>query len=115
MNSIVKSLIICLVCTIIIEVFVAFLLKVRDKKDLINVILVNVLTNPLVVSISLYVHVCYGYFYYRICIILLEILVLIVEGAIYKRVLKRKFNPYLLSFLLNVSSYGLGLIINMVM
>ena len=114
MNSIVRSMIICLICTVVIEVIVALILRVRDKKDLINVVLVNILTNPLVVSISLYVHICYGYRYYRLSMIILEILVLIIEGFIYKKVLKRNINPYLLSLVLNASSYGLGLIINMV-
>ena len=43
-----------LVLTIIIEVAVALSLKVRDKKDLLNIVLVNFLTNPLVVSISVF-------------------------------------------------------------
>lgn len=112
MNSIVKSMIICLVCTLIIELIVAFVLSVRDKRDLLNIILVNILTNPLVVSISLYIHVCYGNYYYRISMVILEVLVFIVEGIIYKKVLKREINPFLLSLILNASSYGLGLIIN---
>lgn len=112
MNSIVKSMIICLVCTLIIELIVALVLSVRDKRDLLNIILVNILTNPLVVSISLYIHVCYGNYYYRISMVILEVLVFIVEGIIYKKVLKREINPFLLSLILNASSYGLGLIIN---
>lgn len=112
MNPIVKSMIICLVCTVIIEEGVACFLKVRDKKDLLNIALVNILTNPLVVSVSLYVHVYHGNYYYRISMIILEIMVLFIEGFIYKKVLKREINPYILSLILNASSYGLGLIIN---
>lgn len=112
MNPIVKSMIICLMCTIVIEVICAVILRVRDKKDIFNIVLVNVLTNPLVVSISLYIHVYYGNYYYRISMIILEILVLFIEGFIYKKVLKKEINPYVLSLILNASSYGLGLIIN---
>lgn len=112
MNSIVKSMIICLICTLVIEIIFAVILRVRDKKDLLNIALVNILTNPLVVSISLYIHIYYGNYYYRISMIILELLVLFIEGFIYKRVLKKQINPYVLSLILNASSYGLGLIIN---
>lgn len=112
MNPLIKMMIICLVCTIIIEVMVAFILRVRDRKDLLNIVLVNILTNPLVVSISLYVQVYYGNYYYRISMIILEIMAFLIESLIYKKVLKRDINPYVLSLILNASSYGLGLIIN---
>ena len=55
-----KIMIICLLCTIIIECLVSFILRVKSKKDYLNIILVNILTNPLVVSISVLIQVTQG-------------------------------------------------------
>ena len=48
-NLYLKVLIVCLLSTIIVEVIVSLLLKVRDKKDILNIILVNIMTNPLII------------------------------------------------------------------
>lgn len=103
----------CLILTIVIEFIVASILKVKDKKDLLNVVLVNCLTNPIVVSFPVYFNIKYGIFERRVCLIILEILTLIVEGIIYKKYLKfKKINPYILSLILNSSSYIIGEFIN---
>ena len=112
-NLYLKILIVCLLSTIIVEVIVSLLLKVRDKKDILNIILVNIMTNPLLVSITVYINIFYGLKYKNIIIYPLEILVVLVEGLVYKRYLKyKKINPYLLSLILNISSYLIGLFIN---
>lgn len=103
----------CLILTNVIEFIVASILKVKDKKDLLNVVLVNCLTNPIVVSFPVYFNVKYGIFERRVCLIILEILTLIVEGIIYRKYLKfKKINPYILSLILNSSSYIIGEFIN---
>ncbi len=103
----------CLLCTIIIEVLVAYLLKVRDKKDFLNIVLVNALTNPIVVSMPFLILIKLGYAYYKQTFYILEILTVITEGFIYKKVLKyKKMNPYIISIILNLSSYFIGEIIN---
>jgi len=48
-DSFIIYMLLCLFSTIIIEVLVAILCGVRDKKDILNIILVNAFTNPLVV------------------------------------------------------------------
>ena len=103
----------CLLCTIIIEVFMAFILKVRDKKDFLNIILVNVITNPIVVTVPVLMAIKYSYRTSIISLIVLEILTVFIEGLIYLKVLKyRKINPLLLSLILNASSYFIGEVIN---
>ena len=98
--------------TILIEGIIAFILGYR-KKDLINIILVNILTNPIVVTISVYFNVKYGLFERNTSLIVLEVLTLFIEGFIYYKVLKRrKINPFLLSLILNFSSYFIGIFIN---
>ena len=103
----------CLVITIVIELCMALILKVKDRKDLLNIILVNIVTNPLVVSIPVFILVKYSYNASIISLIILEIMTVIFEGLIYKKVLKyKKINPYGLSLILNISSYLIGEIIN---
>ena len=102
----------CLILTILIEGLIAFILGYR-KKDLLNVILVNIVTNPIVVTIPVYFNVKYGVFERNISLIILELLTLFIEGFIYFKCLKRKkINPFLLSLILNFSSYFIGIFIN---
>lgn len=102
-------MILCLSVTEIIEIIVALLIKLRDKKDLINVFLVNVLTNPLLVSTSYLIFIKCGATSKKIYEIILEILIFLVEGIIYQKYLKySKINGFLVSLILNLSSYFVG-------
>lgn len=105
-------MLICLSSTIVIELIMSLLLGMRNKKDILNVILVNIMTNPLVVSILMYI--TYNrLFNTTISIIILEILVILTEGFTYKKVLTfDKINPYVLSLILNISSYFIGELLN---
>lgn len=115
LNDLPRIIIICLLCTIIIEVTVALILKIKDKKDILNIILVNVFTNPIVVTTTNLMLIFYGKTYRYISLIMLELLVVFTEGLIYKKVLKfNKINGYLLSLILNLCSYLLGLIIGII-
>ena len=107
-NELPLIMLICLSSTIMIELIMSLLLGIRNKKDILNVILVNIMTNPLVVSILMYI--TYNrLFNTTISIITLEILVILTEGFTYKKVLTfDKINPYVLSLILNISSYFIG-------
>ena len=103
----------CLILTIVIELIFAIILGIRDKKDILNVILVQVLTNPIVVTVPYLIYIEFGYIPYKVSIYILEVLAVLIEGFVYSKTLKyKKINPYLLSFLLNLFSYSLGLVIN---
>ena len=103
----------CLVLTIIIELVIAIIIGIRNKKDILNVILVNVFTNPLVTSIPIFIYLKYGYNAEKVSLIILEIFAFVTEGFIYSKVLKyKKLNPYLISLILNLSSYLIGVVIN---
>lgn len=104
----------CLLITITIEIIVAIILKIR-KGDLLIVLLVNTLTNPLLVSLNVMIGILYGKIYYYVTLIILEILVLFIEGYIYKKVIDyRRINPYKISFILNMGSYFIGELINII-
>ena len=111
-NELPLIMLICLSSTIVIELIMSLLLGIRNKKDILNVILVNTMTNPLVVSILMYI--TYNrLFNTTISIIILEILVILTEGFVYKKVLTfDKINPYVLSLILNISSYFIGGLLN---
>ena len=104
----------CLIYTIIIEIIISLCIGIRNKKDFINIFLVNVMTNPIVTSVSVYYNIRYGIVERNIVLIILEMLAVIVEGFVYKKYLKyEKINPYVLSIILNYFSYFLGEIINL--
>ena len=103
----------CLIFTIIIEVIIGLIIGIRNKKDILNVVLVNIFTNPLVSSIPILVYIKFGYTYEMISLLILELFAIFSEGFIYSKVLKyKKINPYIISLILNISSYGIGLLIN---
>ena len=111
-NELPLIMFICLSSTIVIELIMSLLLGIRNKKDILNVILVNIMTNPLIVSILMYI--TYNrLFNTTISIIILEILVVLTEGFAYKKVLTfDKINPYVLSLILNIASYFIGKLLN---
>lgn len=109
----IKTMTISLIATIVIESLVALLLGVKNKKDYINIVLVNIMTNPVVnITPSIFL-LLYGMIGHNIALIILEISVVIIEGLVYKKYLSyNKINPYLLSLILNISSYVIFYIIS---
>ena len=99
-----------LLLTILLECIVAFILGLRNK-DLILVVMVNIITNPPLV------YICLALMYYLgvdkaylITYLILEPIVIIVEWLIYRQYLNKKTNYLLLSIILNVVSIIGGLI-----
>lgn len=108
-KTLLNIMLVCLFGTIAIELLIGFILRIKDKKDYANIILVNIITNPLLVSISTLLLYRYGLTIRNISVIIMEIMVVIVEGFIYKKYLKYdKLNPFFVSLILNASSYFIG-------
>ena len=102
----------CLILTILMEVILAFILGIR-KGDTLIVILVNIMTNPLVVSIPIFIMMKYGMRYRFYALAILEIMAFASEGFVYSKVLDyKKINPYVVSLILNLGSYLIGEVIN---
>lgn len=102
------------ILTVIIETCVSFIIGIINKKDLLNIILVNIMTNPSVNSITIFLNFYFGVFSRNVGLVILEILAVISEGFVYKKYLNfKKINPYVLSLILNSSSYFIGEIINL--
>ena len=109
--SIFSALGLSLGLTLAIELAVAFFFGIRDRKDILLVVLVNVLTNPVVV-------LCYWMAdYYTVLPLLLvkaglEIGAFLTEFLCYKQLGKNISHPLLLSLIANVVSFSIGEIIN---
>ena len=79
---------------------------------IISVLLVNILTNPLVVYIYNIMDI-YSFVYKDIILIILELLVVIVEGYIYQYLLEIKWKKSLIiSFISNVLAYLIGVLLS---
>ena len=109
----IKSLIISLFLTIVIEIVSSILIGIKKRYDITVVILANVITNPVVVFVSN----CILYFVnnvviYYIVIGIMEILAVIVEYLIFKRYLKYcKKSPIIISLFNNIISFFVGLLL----
>lgn len=115
LNRFYEPLITCLIITIIVEVFIAYLLRIREKKDYLNIILVNIITNPIVVLFPYIIYLYHGITARYISLAILELFAFLTEGYIYYKVLKyKKINGFILSLILNLSSYIIGDVINLI-
>lgn len=105
MNDIWGRFCLSLLLTLLIEGVAAVCLHIR-KKDLLLMVLVNIVTNPAAVLLSM----LFGD--KKSVQLLLETVVILVEGWYYKKYGKEIKHGYVLSLILNGTSYGLGLGIN---
>jgi len=101
----------CLILTITVELIVAKSLGVTDNQALLIVVAAQVLTNPIAVFItSALVDVVANDVQYWACVITVELVVIAVEGLIYK--VKRVSNtPWTLSILANLASVTVGILV----
>lgn len=85
----------------------------RRKSDWQIVVLAQCLTNP-VLNMLLLVNSYFGLFNPVAVLVFLEVLVVLVEAAIYKKCLREKIkiSPLAFSILLNVASFSVGQILN---
>ena len=97
------------------ELSLAFLLGAKSIRKFITVLLVNIITNPLVVIVA----ICLTLFLTKaqyIGIFILEVIVFIAEGFMFSKFgTFNKKNPYIISLLLNVISFTAGEIIDIIL
>ena len=113
MGAVLISLALSLALTLLLETGLGALLGLRKPKDLLLVVLVNVLTNPPVVLIlslvQLYTQALPGWY----VVLPLELAVVVLEGLLYRgRLDHQKWHPFLLSLILNGLSYLGGLLLS---
>lgn len=97
--------------TIIIEVIVAFLCKIRTIRDLFVVVLAQILTNPLVNLGVLYISFLNNAYYYGLYLFIIETLVLLTETFVYKNCLNdNKTSAFRIATYGNLASFGIGIV-----
>ena len=113
LSTLVASLAASLVLTILLEVGFFFLTGKRNKKDLLLLVLVNVLTNPVVVLSFLLIGHFTSWNPY-LALIPLEVFAVLTEGYYYKKYGKEFRRPFLFSLAANVFSFGLGELLQLI-
>ena len=95
-----------LILTIIIEVTTSVVLGI-NKKDILKIVSVNTLTNvPLNVIVNIILKpICTDFLLWTI-ILLLEVIVVLIEGKLYKKLNDTIIGEYRLSILLNSLSFS---------
>jgi len=111
-QGLLSALAVSLAMTLVLEVGYFLLTGKRDKKDLLLVVMVNILTNPVVV-LTYWLVALYTNWNLIVVIIPLELLAVFVEGFHYKKYGNAFKRPYRFSLAANVFSYGMGLLIQM--
>ncbi len=105
------SLGLSLILTLALELCFGYFCKIRDKKDIVLLVFVNILTNPFVVM-SDYLIVHYSHINRIAVVILLELMAILTEGYYYKTYGKAYRRPILFALCANLFSYGIGQLLN---
>ena len=100
-----------LLLTVILELCFALLCGIRDRKDILLLVLVNLLTNPFVV-LTPYPVTYYTEISPLMIIILLEVAVVLTEGYYFRNHGNTYRKPMLFAIGANLFSYCTGRIIN---
>ncbi len=108
MLSDILSLIFYLILTIVLEVIFALFVGIRKKQQLLVITLTQVITNPLLNLLGLYI---FSYYNWPITWqIPAEIIVVLVEGVIYKKCTDMS-RPFAFSLAANYFSYTFGVLL----
>ncbi len=111
MGRFLLTLLLCLLLTLLLETGLALILGMREKKDLLNEVLANVLTNPVAVTLTELAAAFLPRGGYIAAVAAAELAAFLTEGFLYRRYLVfRRVPPYLLSLILNTFSFGIGLL-----
>ncbi|NLK86600.1 MAG: hypothetical protein GX279_03800 [Clostridiaceae bacterium] len=106
------SLGISLGLTLVLELAFALIFRVRQKKELLLVCLVNIITNPAVVFLY-YLAAYAGDIAQTLVLIILEVLAVVVEALFYKTYGEKIRHPVLLAVGANAFSFFVGKAVNM--
>lgn len=109
-RALLASLGISLLLTLVFETGFFFFTGKRDKKDLLLLVMVNILTNPPVVLLYWLTVLRAGWNF--VIIIPLEVFAVWIEGCYYKKYSRDFKRPYFFSLAANAFSFGVGLLID---
>lgn len=114
--NIVGSFIISLILTLILEVYITYLTQDLQKKDYKKIIIINCITNPIVVGATNFIYILLMNVMIRnIVLVSLEIFVVFIESKWYKKYLKNlSVNPLIYSLYINLFSFCIGWIVRFI-
>ena len=113
-KALLASLGLSLTLTIALETGFFLLIGKRNKKDLLLLLLVNVITNPVVV-LSFWLAVLYMDWNKYIILVLLELFAVLIEGYYYKKYGISFRRPYIFSLCANMFSFWAGELIQLLL
>ena len=108
MDRLLTALLVSLLLTLLLECAFAFVAGARTPRRLLLVVLVNVLTNPIVVLLC-------TLFPSPLLTAVMELAAVLTEGAIYRARADWLRRPFLFSLAINAFSYLTGLLINRIL
>lgn len=108
----IKAWFISLSLTLIFELSYALLWGIRDKHDLILAVLVNVITNPIVVFVVYYVRFRRYAIHLGWLTAAMEVFAVVTEAFIYQKHARTIDRPWLFSLSVNAFSYAMGELLN---
>jgi hypothetical protein len=111
-GKLINSLIISLVLTVALETSFFLIIGKRNKKDLLLVVMVNIITNPVVVLLY-WLAALYTDWNGAIIKVPLELFAVLAEGYYYKKNGNDFKRPYLFSTAANMFSYWTGVLIQL--
>ena len=111
--ALLSSLAISLALTLVFEAGFYFLAGKRNKKDLLLLVLVNTITNPVVVLCHWLVPL-YTQLNAALLLLPLEAFAVLTEGALYKKFGLDFKRPYLFSLAANSFSFAMGMLLQMI-
>lgn len=108
---VVKMFLVPYIITIIVEIIAAIIWGIRRKRELLAVLLINTVTNPLVTLIR-WIAAQHLRFQSERDLVLAaaEIAVLLGEWLLFRKFVKSTKHPFLMSLVLNAVSFGAGLL-----
>ena len=113
-QTLLSSLAISLLATLVLEAGFFWLTGKRNKRDFLLLVLVNLVTNPVVVLL-LYLTYWFTNLNYIAVTVVLELSAVLVEGLYYKKFGQEFKRPFLFSLGANAFSYGIGLIVQLLL
>lgn len=103
----IKGMAISLLMTLILELLFALCLGIRTRKEIRLVVLVNVLTNPVVVFTTYMNYICV-FANTIVLTVVLELAAVVAEALLYQKHSRMVVHPWLFSFGINAFSYLSG-------
>lgn len=115
--SLVQSLAISLFITEISELAAAACLGLRRKKEIYQILLINVITNPAAVFLSGLSGALFSWEISRLILAALEVIIFLIESLLFRIYLngsegRKVYSPFVLSLILNGTSLTAGLFVN---